>query len=141
MHDIASVAALMRFHARHKLLLMAHSPAAYRALGRVVAEATPADLAERVAAYRAEFEAALAQPATRGRHVNALQHAAGYFKRIATEDEQRNLAAVIADYERGAVPLDGPLTLVRDRARQYQVQYLLDQVYLAPEAGAPSQSG
>ena len=42
-----TVAALMDFHSRHKLLLMAHSPADARALGRLVAETTP--LEERLA--------------------------------------------------------------------------------------------
>lgn len=131
----------MRFHARHKLLLMAHSPAAYRALGPVVAKATAGDLDERLDAYRKTFDAALAETPTRGRHVNVLQHIAGYFKRLATDEEREEMATLIADYERGLVPLDRPLTLLATRARQYEIQYLLNQVYLATPASGLPQSG
>jgi uncharacterized protein YbgA (DUF1722 family) len=81
--------------------------------------------------YAAGFMAALAVPATRGRHVNVLQHMAGYFE-AADTDSRRELAATIADYGRGLVPLVVPLTLVAHHARRHAVGYLLDQVYLQP---------
>lgn len=132
---VATVAELMRFHARHKLLLMAHSPAAYRALGPLVAAATPLDLAERVAEYRSTFESALAQPATSARHVNVLQHVVGYFRRIATTEERAEMAEAIADYEQGLVALDVPVTMLARQAKHYGVQYLIDQVYLQTPRG------
>jgi uncharacterized protein YbgA (DUF1722 family) len=74
---------------------------------------------------------ALAVPATRGRHVNVLQHMAGYFE-AADAGSRRELASTIADYGRGLVPLVVPLTLVAHHARRHEVQYLLEQVYLQP---------
>src|SRR6476659_1491469 len=62
---------LVAFHARHKLQLLAHDPARYRAAGRVVARAGGA---QAEAGYRDLFLAAMASPATRGRTANALQH-------------------------------------------------------------------
>ena len=70
-------------------------------------------------------------PATRGRHVNVLQHMAGYFD-DADVESRRELAASIEDYGRGLVPLVVPLTLVAHHARLHDVRYLLDQVYLRP---------
>lgn len=135
---VETVAELMRFHARHKLLLMAHSPAAYRALGPLVAAATPVDLAQRVAEYRSTFETALAQPATSARHVNVLQHIVGYFRRVATPEERVEMATAIADYERGLVALDVPVTLLARYANHYGLQYLIDQVYLERPIGGPA---
>jgi uncharacterized protein YbgA (DUF1722 family) len=74
---------------------------------------------------------ALAVPATRGRHVNVLQHMAATSTR-PTPAPRRELAATIADYGRGLVPLVVPLTLIAHHARRHDVSYLLDQVYLQP---------
>jgi uncharacterized protein YbgA (DUF1722 family)/uncharacterized protein YbbK (DUF523 family) len=122
---------LMRFHARHKLLLLAHAPAAYARLGRLVASATGRVSRALLDAYGEGFMKALAVPASRGRHVNVLQHMAGYFEE-ADVASRRELAATIADYGGGLVPLIVPLTLVAHHARRHAVQYLLDQVYLQP---------
>jgi uncharacterized protein YbgA (DUF1722 family)/uncharacterized protein YbbK (DUF523 family) len=122
---------LMQFHTRHKLLLLAHAPAAYARLGRLVA-GTKGRVAQRVLdEYAAAFMAALGVLASRGRHVNVLQHMAGYFDEVDAGSRQE-LAATIADYQRGLVPLVVPLTLVAHHARRHGVQYLLDQIYLQP---------
>ena len=122
---------LMRFHARHKLLLLAHAPASYARLGRLVATARGRVARAVVDDYGEGFMQALAVPATRGRHVNVLQHMAGYFDG-ADAASRRELAATIADYGRGLVPLVVPMTLIAHHARRYEAQYLLDQVYLQP---------
>ncbi len=70
--------------------------------------------------------------ATRGRHANVLQHAAGYFKRDLAADERAELVEVIDEYRRGLVPLVVPLTLVKHHVRRLRVPYLADQMYLSP---------
>jgi uncharacterized protein YbgA (DUF1722 family) len=121
----------MRFHARHKLQLLAHAPAAYARLGRLVASTKGRVARALLDGYAAGFMQALAVPATRGRHVNVLQHMAGYFDG-ADAGSRRELAETIADYGRGLVPLVVPLTLVAHHARRHDVRYLLEQVYLQP---------
>ena len=122
---------LMRFHTRHKLLLLAHVPAAYARLGRLVATAKGRVARALFDQYASGFMEALAVPATRGRHVNVLQHMAGYFDG-AEADSRRELNATISDYGRGLVPLVVPLTLIAHHARRLHVVYLLEQVYLQP---------
>ena len=70
--------------------------------------------------------------ATRARHVNVLQHLAGFFKRQLTDDERAELGAVIAGYRRGLVPLVVPLTLLKHHVRRLEIAHLDDQVYLNP---------
>jgi uncharacterized protein YbgA (DUF1722 family)/uncharacterized protein YbbK (DUF523 family) len=127
-----SRAGAVAFHTAHKLQLMAHSPAAYRELGRRVAEiarsARPA-FRER---YATEFMAALAKPATRGRNANVLQHCAGFFSRALDADSRTELTALVDDYRRGLVPLIVPITLIRHHARDRGVDYLMGQTYLEP---------
>lgn len=123
---------LMRFHTRHKLLLLAHSPARYASLGRMVA-GVRGRLSRRVMDdYAESFMGGLAVLASRGRHANVLQHMAGYFQDLVDADSRRELADTIADYQRGLVPLVVPITLIVHHARRHDVRYLLDQVYLQP---------
>jgi uncharacterized protein YbgA (DUF1722 family)/uncharacterized protein YbbK (DUF523 family) len=126
------VADLMTFHAAHKLLLMAHSPAAYASLGRLVAQAKGQPRAEVRGRYEGGFMAALAVIATPGRHANVLRHMMGYVSRALDRDQRAELDELIDDYRRRLVPLLAPLTLVRHHARRLGVGYLLGQVYLEP---------
>jgi uncharacterized protein YbgA (DUF1722 family)/uncharacterized protein YbbK (DUF523 family) len=120
---------LVAFHAAQKYAVLAHSPAHYTRLGRLVAAS---GRAPRLAEYGRLLMEALAVPATRGRHANVLQHLAGYFKRTLSTDERAELAEVVDEYRRGLVPLIVPVTLVRHHVRRLGVAYLADQVYLSP---------
>ncbi len=128
---------LVRFHAAHKLALMAHSPAAYRALGARVGAVGRGSIAATVEAYGAGLMEALRVPATRGRHANVLQHASGYFKDLLDAADRRELAETVADYARGLVPLVVPLTLVRHHVRRHAgapgIDWLAGQTYLDPD--------
>jgi hypothetical protein len=70
---------LVAFHARHKLQLLAHDPARYRAAGRVVAAAGSAPREVTENAYRDVFTAAMTTRSSPGRHVNTLHHAFSRF--------------------------------------------------------------
>ena len=120
------------FHTRHKLLLMAHSPRGYKALGRFVAEGKKHPRQEFRTCYEAEFMSALKAHATKGRHTNVLQHIMGHFSDELDPDSRQELVDVIADYRSGLTPLVVPLTLVRHYVRAFQVEYLADQFYLDP---------
>jgi uncharacterized protein YbgA (DUF1722 family) len=65
---------LLDFHTRHKLLLMAHSPFAYRELGRLLAQLDNGTLGELADRYVERVMEVLKAPASRKRHVNVLQH-------------------------------------------------------------------
>jgi uncharacterized protein YbgA (DUF1722 family)/uncharacterized protein YbbK (DUF523 family) len=123
---------LIAFHAAHKFAILAHSPGAYTALGRLVAAVGPRLDAATLAKYGSGLSTALAVRATRARHVNVLEHLAGFFKRRLDADERAELAEVIAEYRRGLVPLVVPLTLVKHHVRRLNVTYLAEQVYLTP---------
>jgi uncharacterized protein YbgA (DUF1722 family) len=120
------------FHAAHKYAVLAHSPAGYDRLGRLVAAAGRRRLDDVIADYGAGFAAAYAAPATRARHVNVLEHMAGFFTRALSDDERAELTVAIADYRRGATPLADPLALIRAHVRRLGVTYLEQQVYLHP---------
>jgi uncharacterized protein YbgA (DUF1722 family)/uncharacterized protein YbbK (DUF523 family) len=123
---------VVAFHTAHKLQLMAHSPVAYRALGRRVAALADTPRREFLDRYGQEFMAALAVRATRGRNTNVLHHCAGYFKRQLDAGARAELAGLIEDYRQGLVPLVVPLTLILHHARTGEVAYLQGQTWLEP---------
>jgi uncharacterized protein YbgA (DUF1722 family)/uncharacterized protein YbbK (DUF523 family) len=127
-----SVADLVAFHTAHKLILLAHAPEAYRALGRLVAGARAMPRATLRARYEAAFMHALRTLATPRKHANVLQHAAGHFKRTLDAASRAELAQGIEDYRRGLVPLVVPITLLRHHVRRTGAAYLAGQRYLEP---------
>lgn len=127
-----SVHGLMEFQARHKLLLMAHSDKAMRAMGRLLAQAPRTATNRTAAAYERLLLETLQLESTVSKHVNVLHHMVGYFKALLSADEKQELLALIEDYRKELLPLIVPITLLGHYARKYRVTYLMDQVYLNP---------
>ena len=125
---------LQAFHAAHKYAILAHSPADYAELGRLVAAAGSRPLAGVVDEYGVQFMRAFAVPATRGRHVNVLQHVSSFFTRALSDDERAALAIAIDDYRARRVALEAPLALIREHVQRLGVAYLAEQVYLRPRS-------
>ena len=123
---------IVAFHTAHKLQVMAHSPVAYRELGRLVADVGRLPRAEFRKTYEDAFMAALGKRATPGRNANVLQHAAGYFRKQIDSASRTELADLIHDYRLGLVPLVVPITLIAHYARRFEVDYLRGQTYLEP---------
>ena len=110
--------ALVKFHTAHKLTLLAHSPAAYKALGQLVARAAERPRAEVQAAYEEAFMRGMGSMATPRKHVNVLQHMLGYFRDVLDDDSRAELAQSIADYQKELLPLVVPVTLFRHHVRR-----------------------
>lgn len=123
---------LVAFHAAHKLLLMAHSPAVAQEMGRLVARAKDLPLADLRGRYEELLLKALALKATPAKHANVLQHMMGYLKKNLSADEKREMLILVGDYRAGLVPLIVPVTLMKHYVRKYDVGYLAQQAYLAP---------
>lgn len=127
-----TVGDLVRFHTAHKLTLLAHRPEAYRALGRLVAEAKALPRAEVKATYMHDFMAAMAVVATPARHANVLQHMLGHLRGRIDASARDEILGLIDEHRRGIVPLIVPLTLLRHYVRRAAVEYLEGQTYLEP---------
>jgi uncharacterized protein YbgA (DUF1722 family)/uncharacterized protein YbbK (DUF523 family) len=127
-----SLGALVRFHTRHKYLLLAHSQSHYRELGKLVATAKKRSLGALYDDYGMVFMEALAVHATEKTHANVLDHMMGYFSKQLTASERQELLQLISDFRHQLIPLIAPITLVRHYTKKYQVEYLQGQLYLEP---------
>ncbi len=125
----------MSFHARHKYLLMAHSPSTLKKMGILVAHAKETPKGELMDRYESLFMEALRLRATVRKNVNVLTHMAGYFKKLLDPGDKGELLEVIDQYGRELIPLIVPVTLLRHHVRRYGVEYLEGQYYLEPNPG------
>jgi uncharacterized protein YbgA (DUF1722 family) len=123
---------VVAFHAAHKYLLLAHSAPHYARLGRLVAGVARRPRAAWLDAYGTGFMQALAVKPSPAKHVNVLEHIAGFFKRRLSAAEKRELLGLIEDYRQGLVPLVVPITLINHYVARFDVRYVRDQIYLHP---------
>lgn len=121
---------LVEFHTRHKLIVMAHSTEAYRALGRLVAEAGTQPIATLGARYISGLMAALKHRATAKRHANVLHHLLGYLKKQLDSADKAELLELIERFRLGQLPLIVPITLLRHHFRRHPHPYVTGQLYL-----------
>lgn len=127
-----TLADVVRFHTHYKFVLLAHSEAEYRRLGRLVADAKSIPRHALRQEYQHHFMAGMRKIATPRKNANVLQHMFGFFKKQLDRASRDEVLQHIEDYRQGLVPLVVPLTVLRHYVRVFAVEYLADQVYLNP---------
>lgn len=125
--------ALVAFHTRHKLAVMAHGTEYYRALGRLVATAGARPIRELADEYIASLMDALRHRATARRHTNVLMHIMGYLKTQLSRDDKQELLELIEKYRLGTLPRIVPITLLKQHFRNHPNEYMAGQSYLNPD--------
>src|ERR1700748_3084459 len=123
---------LVAFHARHKLQLLAHDPARYRAAGRGVAGAGRGAGGGAAAAELGLVPAAMHSRATPGRTANALQHAYSRIGRQLDRPRRLDLVARIEAYRRGEEALSVAVALLAHYASGGEFGWLAEQTFLRP---------
>lgn len=123
--------ALVDFHTRHKLLLLAHSEEKYRLMGRFIAN-IPESIETAYRQYGELLATTLRVRTTVKKHCNVLLHILGYFKNTLSADEKQEVLELIEAYRQGEVPLIVPITLLNHYVRKEGQPYLSGQYYLHP---------
>ncbi|MGL5242573.1 MAG: YbgA family protein [Kluyvera ascorbata] len=125
--------ALLDFHSRYKLQLLAHHQAGYREIGPFVATLHQwEDLEAFFVTYRDKLMAILKKPASRKNHTNVLMHIQGYFRHQLAMRQRGELREVILNYRAGLLPILAPMTLLKHYLAEYPDGYLLTQNYFDP---------
>jgi uncharacterized protein YbgA (DUF1722 family)/uncharacterized protein YbbK (DUF523 family) len=127
-----TLATLMTFHARNKLLIQSHHEALMREMGRGLAGLKARETRAFFPQYETRLMRALKTLATVSKHTNILQHMAGYLRDEVDDADRKELAGIIEDYHQGLVPLIVPVTMLRHYVVKHGITYLLDQYYLNP---------
>ena len=127
-----TMGALVSFHTKHKFLILSHSKKQYDAMGKLVATGKSLNRGELKSRYSSLFMEALAYKSTPKKNTDVLMHMMGFFKKILSRGEKEDILHTIEDYRKGLLPLVVPVTLIRHQVKKYNIEYLLDQVYLNP---------
>ena len=127
-----SIGSLVRFHTRHKFLILSHSRKKYDDMGELVANAKKIKTAELKTRYSKLFMAALTYKSTPKKNTDVLLHMVEFLKKILTREEKKDILSVIEDYRNELLPLVVPVTLIYHQVKKHNIEYLLDQVYLNP---------
>jgi uncharacterized protein YbgA (DUF1722 family)/uncharacterized protein YbbK (DUF523 family) len=127
-----SLGGLVDFHTKNKLLILSHSPAIHRAMGKLVAQGKQIPLGTLYERYQTLLLQALQMRTTAKKNANVLEHMLGYFKEQLSPDEKQEMLEVINRYRKSLFPLIVPLTLMNHYVRKYDQPYLKGQSYLNP---------
>lgn len=122
---------IIKFHTRHKFMLLAHCEATYRTLGPLIAKLGDTDLISFADEYITMLMNGLKKPSSRGKHTNVLEHLLGYFKRDLDVHDKSELRQLIEDYRAGEVSREVPLTMLKHYLRKFPSSYVNQQYYLS----------
>lgn len=123
---------LFKFHARHKLIVMSHNQNRYRELGQLLAAARKDNVEAVAEEYLLILMRTLKIPASRGNHVNVLQHIQGYLKKPLDAEDRAELTEIVERYRLGQLPLVVPITLLNHFFRKNPDEYIANSWYMNP---------
>ncbi len=123
---------LLAFHASHKMIIMSHDQNSNRQLGQMLAAVTKDNVNDIANRYLLQLMQTLKTPATRGNHVNVLQHIQGHLKKPLAAADKAELVEAVEKYRLGLLPLIVPLTLLSHFFRRYPDNYISNSWYMNP---------
>ena len=123
---------LVEFHTRNKMLILSHSEAIYRQMGKLVADGKKMDRDKLSEKYFDLLARAMGFKTTIKKNRNVLQHMIGYFKKELTSEEKQEFDEILNRYGREELPLIVPITLINHYVRKFNQAYLAGQYYLNP---------
>ncbi len=127
-----TVAGLIEFHARHKLIIRSHSQRSCRELGAMVSGMDYANLSRTAEFYFSTLMRTLGKIASVRNHVSALQQIQGYLKRGISSADRLALQQSIEHYRLGLLPLSAPLALLNKHAHHASNDSIVNSWYMNP---------
>ena len=127
-----SLAELVKFQTRNKLLLMANSQKHLKILGKIVSNSEGKDISLILNEYEKNLKFAFENIPRYTNNINVLMHAMGYFSKYITKKETELIMNSFEKYKNGKLTLNTPILLVKSYAIRFNITYLLDQTYFNP---------
>lgn len=124
--------ALIKFHARHKMILILHHYGESKDLGRIIAGVTDDTAPEIADEYIAGVMQTLKRMATRRHHGQVLTRIVGTINKQLDEAQKRDILDMINEYTAGELPLSAPVRLIRHYLTAIDDPYIANQSYLQP---------
>ena len=122
---------IIDFHSRHKFMLLAHCEKTYRETGRMISKIGDHDLYVLSDTYIALLMSGLEKPETCDKHINVLQHIAGFFKGSLDKEDKHEFGQLIDSYRNGVMPREALIAMLKHYLRKFPNHYLHEQYYLS----------
>ncbi len=124
---------LTDFHARHELLIQAHSPKHSAAMKILASRAAGLSLPQTYSSYLSLLLEALALRSTVPKNTSVLKRAICSLQGQLSSDDKMSLSRSISDYQQGMAPRIVPVTLLNHYAHKHDQPDLKKQYYLNPD--------
>lgn len=128
----ATMAALVKFQADNKYLLMAYSQKEQKVLGQIVANHEKLAFDQVIKHYKEHLGKAFIRIPRYRNYVNAMMHIFGYFSDSLSSGEKTFILDSFEKYRNGKIPLSVPLNVLKTYVIRYNEGYLLEQTIWAP---------
>lgn len=133
LHQIKdSISELQDFHRRYKYILMEHSQAGLKSLGKIVANHEKKPFKDILKEYEILFHTIMNKKPSIKNRFNTLMHIMGYFKEFLTKEEKSHILELLNDYKNDHETYMVPLNLLKFFVKKYKVDYLKDHYYFNP---------
>lgn len=129
---VKTMAALVKFQAQNKYLLMAYSQKEQKELGRIVANHDKLPLEQVFSSYKAHLGIAFLRIPRYSNYINVMLHIFGYFSESLTSGEKNFILDSFEKYKSGKIPLSVPINVLKSYVIKYNDPYLLEQTIWAP---------
>ena len=127
-----TMAALVKFQAQNKYLLMAYSQKEQKELGRIVANHDKLPLEQVFSSYKAHLGIAFLRIPRYSNYINVMLHIFGYFSEYLSSGEKNFVLDSFEKYKSGKIPLSVPINVLKSYVIKYNDPYLLEQTIWAP---------
>lgn len=130
--ETATMAALVKFQANNKYLLMAYSQKEQKVLGQIVANHEKLAVDQLIGYYKEGLARAFAKIPRYRNYINVMMHIFGYFSDSLSSGEKTFILDSFDKYRNGKIPLSVPLNILKSYVIRYNDGYLLEQTIWAP---------
>jgi len=130
-----SMAKLVDFQSKNKLLFLAYNEPEMRKLGKITANHEGKELDKVVADYEEHLMKVFAEPSEYTADINVLTHAFGYVSNELSKSEKEFFFDKIEQYRAGKVPLSVPNSILNSWILRCEVDYLEQQTFFDPYPG------
>ncbi|MDT8356950.1 MAG: DUF523 and DUF1722 domain-containing protein [Methanomicrobiaceae archaeon] len=127
-----SMQALVEFHTRNRLLLLAHGQRQLSELGHIVANQEGRATGEVIDAYREGLLVALSSPPRYTTNINALLHALGRVSAGLSAQEKALFLDAVERYHAGTTTICAPKTILRVWIARFEDHNLASQTFFSP---------
>lgn len=126
------VSSLQEFHKRYKYVIMDHSSAHLKTLGKIAANSQKLPAKEIHDQYYQTFFETLKIEATVNKRYNTLMHVMGYFKKDLAPSEKQEMLVLLNEFRIGIINYMTPQRFFEFLTKKHDEKYLVDQYYFSP---------